>query len=207
MEELVSQEDFWTARYEQGLTGWDLGAPSTPLKVYIDQIEDKETKILIPGAGNGHEAEYLFKKGFRNVFVLDISLKPLQALKNRAPHYPVENLIHGDFFKHKGAYDLILEQTFFCSFEPTIENRMAYAKQVAELLEKDGLLVGLWFKHAIIPGESARPFGGSKEEYLGYLSPYFEVNTFEDCYNSIRPRAGNELFGIFKKRKEHGKAI
>jgi len=45
-----------------------------------------------------------------------------------------------------------------------------------------------------------RPFGGTKEEYLEYLEPYFSVKSFERSYNSIPPRAGKELFGVFTKR-------
>jgi len=192
-------EKYWSNRYNEKLTGWDIGYPSTPLKEYIDQLENKELKILIPGAGNGYEAEYLFKEGFKNVFVLDISKNPLNALKNRVPLFPDHQLVQGDFFKHQGQYDLIVEQTFFCSFEPTIENRTAYGQQMNQLLKAKGKLVGLWFNHPLFEG-AKRPFGGTKEEYLSYLNPFFEVAVFEDCRNSIQPRSGKELFGIFLKR-------
>lgn len=195
--ELESQ--YWSKRYEELSTGWDIGYPSTPLKEYIDQLEDKTLRILIPGAGNAYEAEYLHAKGFKNIFVLDISQLPLKALKKRVPDFPDEQLIEGDFFEHSGQYDLILEQTFFCSFLPSSENRSSYAKKIYELLKPNGKLVGLWFKHALSP-EGNRPFGGSKEEYLSYFESYFLVKAFEDCYNSIAPRMGNELFGIFKKK-------
>lgn len=206
MKPKVTQEKFWTKRYQEGSTGWDIGSPSEPLKAYIDQIEQLDIRILIPGAGNAYEAEYLFQKGFTNVNVLDISNEPLKALKSRVSAFPNEHLINEDFFAHKGTYDLILEQTFFCSFEPTPENRYRYAEKASELLDYQGRLVGLWFKHPLVKGRASRPFGGSKEEYLRYLSPYFSVKTFEDCYNSIPPRTGNELFGIFEKKK-HGKEI
>ena len=62
-------EEYWSKRYEEGQTGWDIGYPSTPIKTYIDQIKDKNLRILIPGAGNAYEAEYIFKEGFKNVFV------------------------------------------------------------------------------------------------------------------------------------------
>lgn len=192
-------ETYWSARYEESRTGWDVGYPSTPLKAYIDQLENKDLKILIPGAGNAYEAEYLYTQGFENVFVLDISKRPLEALQDRLPTFPEAQLLHGNFFEHLGAYDLILEQTFFCSFEPTKENRRQYGKKASELLSASGKLVGLWFKHPLFEG-AKRPFGGSKEEYLSYLQPHFDVKTFEDCYNSIKPRMGNELFGIFIKR-------
>lgn len=191
-------EEFWSKRYEENRIGWDIGYPSTPIKTYIDQLENKEIKILIPGAGNAYEAEYLFNNGFKNVYVLDISTAPLQALKNRVPEFPEAQLLNANFFDYEGQYDLILEQTFFCSFEPSKENRAEYAKKMSNLLNPNGKLVGLWFDIPLENGPN-RPFGGTKEEYIGYLKPYFEVKVFEECHNSIKPRSGNELFGIFKK--------
>lgn len=193
------EETYWTERYAENRTGWDIGYPSDPIKAYIDQLENKDLKILIPGAGNAYEAEYIYLQGFKHVHVLDISLSPLAALKERCPAFPESQLLHGDFFTHEGQYDLILEQTFFCSFEPTEKNRTAYARKMHSILKPSGLLVGLWFKHQLTE-TSKRPFGGSREEYLSYLQSLFEVEIFEDCYNSIKPRMGNELFGVFKKK-------
>jgi methyl halide transferase len=194
-------ENYWTNRYKDQSTGWDIGHPSEPLKAYIDQLTDKNIHILIPGAGNAYEAEYLYAQGFTNVFVMDISPIPLQNFIDRNPNFPKEQLVEANFFEHKGKYDLIIEQTFFCSFEPTKENREQYGKQMTELLNQNGKLVGVWFDIPLIEGNmDKRPFGGSKEEYLKYLTPYFEVKTFEACYNSIAPREGQELFGIFVKK-------
>jgi len=192
------QEAYWTGRYEEENTGWDIGYPSTPLKMYIDQLTDKDLQILIPGAGNSYEAEYLFNEGFKNIHVLDISALPLQALKKRVSEFPDSQLLQEDFFRHTGQYDLILEQTFFCSFEPSVENRRNYAKKMHALLKPNGKLVGVWFKHPLIEG-AKRPYGGTRAEYLEYFEDSYEVVVFEDCYNSIKPRMGNELFGIFKK--------
>ena len=163
-------------------------------------MENKDLKILIPGAGNAYEAEYLFKEGFENVYVMDISEIPLNAFKERNPEFPEEQLIKENFFEHDGIYDLILEQTFFCSFLPLSETRSNYGKQMNALLNEGGKLVGLWFDLPLITDTDKRPFGGTREEYLTYLSPYFETQIFEKCYNSIKPRAGNELFGIFRKK-------
>lgn len=195
-----SEQAFWSKRYEENRTGWDIGYPSTPLKEYFDQLENKALKILIPGAGNAYEAEYLWQQGFKNVHVLDISELPLKALQQRVPDFPKAQLLLGNFFEHQGQYDLIIEQTFFCSFEPTKANRTAYAKKMATLLVNGGKLVGLWFDIPLVLGVSKRPFGGTKAAYLHYLAPYFESKTFADCYNSIKPRAGSELFGIFEKK-------
>ncbi len=132
---------------------------------------------------------------------MDISALPLQNFKARNPNFAEQQLIEANFFEHQGQYDLIIEQTFFCSFEPTVSNRTMYAKHCANLLNNNGKLVGVWFDIPLVEGNlDKRPFGGTKEMYLNYLSPYFNAKTFEACYNSIVPRAGQELFGVFVKK-------
>jgi thiopurine S-methyltransferase len=203
-QQLFTKEDkYWTQRYQEERTGWDIGYPSTPLKTYIDQLTDKSIKILIPGAGNAYEAEYLWQQGFTNVFIMDIAPVPLKAFAKRNPEFPTLQLLHTDFFTHQDQYDLILEQTFFCSFVPTAKNRFAYAKQMNSLLKPSGKLVGVWFNIPLTGDMEKRPFGGTKELYLKYLSKYLEVISFEPCYNSIKPRQGSELFGMFRKNNQN----
>ena len=40
-------KNFWDLRYQNNEIGWDIGYISTPLKKYIDQLTDKNIKILI----------------------------------------------------------------------------------------------------------------------------------------------------------------
>ena len=140
--------NYWQNRYENQQTGWDIGYPSTPLKEYIDQLTDHSISILIPGAGNAYEAEYLWQQGFQNATVVDIAAAPLKNLADRLPDFPSANLVHADFYDHQGQYDLILEQTFFCALSPGPENRQRYAKKMHELLKPGGKLVGLLFNFA-----------------------------------------------------------
>jgi thiopurine S-methyltransferase len=193
-------EAFWSQRYVDQQTGWDLGRVSEPIRSYVHQLVDKDLKVLIPGAGNGYEAEYLYQAGFSNTHILDISELPLQNFKKRVPDFPAAQIIHGNFFDHAAQYDLILEQTFLCSFPPIDNNREKYAQKMAELLKPGGKLVGLWFDIPLTGDLNKRPFGGTKEEYLALFSPYFEIHTFETAYNSVPDRAGQELFGILEKK-------
>jgi SAM-dependent methyltransferase len=195
------EKDYWTERYINQNTGWDIGYPSTPLKNYIEQLTDKSIKILVPGAGNAYEAQYLWEQSFKNVVVIDISKVPLKDFKKRNPNFPENQLLHGNFFEHKESYDLIIEQTFFCSFIPSDKNRAAYAKHMASLLKPTGKLVGVWFNFPLTHDMEKRPFGGDKLLYLTYLNPYFKTVVFEPCYNSIKLREGKELFGIFEKKQ------
>lgn len=73
--------EYWNKKYQDAETGWDLGAVSPPLKDYIDQLTDKEIKILIPGCGRAYEAIYLSRLGFKNITVADVAQEPLNALK------------------------------------------------------------------------------------------------------------------------------
>lgn len=188
-------ETNWEERYREENTGWDVGYPSDPLKEYFDQLQDKNLRILIPGCGNAHEAAYLYESGFQNIFLLDVAATPLRQFAKKHPNFPKKHLIQENFFEHQGEYDLIVEQTFFCAI-PT-NQRTAYAKKTAELLKANGKLVGLLFNIPL--HEDHPPFGGNKTEYLDYFQPYFEIKTFEAAYNSIPPRAGNELFINLKK--------
>lgn len=74
-------EDFYNNRYQKKDIGWNLGQVSAPLKIYFDQLKDKDTKILIHGGGNSYEAEYLHHKGFKNVYVIDLSETALLNIK------------------------------------------------------------------------------------------------------------------------------
>ena len=56
---MLINKNFWDTQYKEGNTGWDVGSITTPLKAYFEQLTDKSLAILIPGAGNAYEAEYL----------------------------------------------------------------------------------------------------------------------------------------------------
>lgn len=188
---LKFDENYWTTRWINKEIGWDIGHVSTPLKAYFDQLKNKDLYIVIPGAGNAYEAEYLHSLGFKNVFVVDLSQKALESFHSRVPSFNREHLICDDFFNLKeNQFDLMVEQTFFCALHPS--ERMAYCKQAATILKPNGKLIGLLFQIPLF--EDHPPFGGNKEDYHPLFSNHFEVELMETAHNSIQPRANNELF-------------
>jgi len=186
--------EFWSDRYQTLNTGWDLGTISPPIKEYIDQLEDKSIRILIPGCGNAYEAEYLHELGFTNVHVLDFAKEPLADFKNRVKDFPEAHLHQDDFFEHVGQYDLILEQTLFCAIDPSL--RKDYVQTIKRLLTPNGKLVGVLFNRDF---ELGPPFGGNIKEYEELFSKEFSKIDMNDCYNSITPRQGSELFLRIRK--------
>lgn len=188
--------DYWDNRFRTQNTGWDLGKVSPPLKAYIDQLEDKSLRILIPGAGNAYEAEYLFQNGFKNVFVVDFSETALENLHERVPEFPSEQILHDNFFNMEGQFDLILEQAFFCALDPSL--REQYVQKMHDLLSEKGKLVGLLFNKALYNEQP--PFGGHKRDYLAFFESFFQIHLMEESYNSLEKRKGLELFIILQKK-------
>ena len=188
-------KEYWSNKYLENSAKWDLGSISPPLKEYIDQLPSKDIKILIPGSGNSYEAEYLYKQGFKNVFVLDFAKEPLLNFKKRIPTFSDDHLLNKDFFELEIHFDLILEQTFFCALDPKL--REAYVRQMHKLLKPEGNLVGVLFNFKLT--KFGPPYGGDLNSYKNLFEGLFIIQKLEDCYNSIPPRAGNELFFIFKK--------
>ncbi len=188
---------YWNHRYEQQDTGWDIGYVSTPLKMYIDQLTNKSTSILIPGCGNSYEAGYLLQQGFTNITLVDIAPLPAQKIIGQFGTYIGQQLtvIAGDFFHLQGQYDLVLEQTFFSALPPSMRN--AYVKQMHAVLKPGGKLAGVLFNREFDGGP---PFGAQIPTYEALLhSQHFTIQTLAPCYNSIEPRAGTEAFLIAVK--------
>lgn len=189
----ILNAEYWSTRYLENKTGWDIGYSSTPLAEYISQLKDKSISILIPGCGNAYEAEVLLKEGFEHVTLLDISAILTEKLKKKYEALPIK-IINTDFFDHKGDYDLIFEQTFFCALDPM--QRTDYVKKMVTLLKPGGKLVGVLFNRQFDGGP---PFGGTKEEYELLFGKKFNIKKMELCYNSIEARKDSELFFILQK--------
>ncbi|MFT6799092.1 MAG: hypothetical protein ACJAWA_001216 [Nonlabens sp.] len=188
-------QNYWQKRYVDHITGWDLGRASKPLKSIVDKIENKELNILIPGAGNAYEAEYLIEKGFSKITVLDIALQPLLQLKERLKNTEGISIVQSDFFKHKGSYDLILEQTFFCALESRF--RESYINKCHELLKNNGCIEGVLFDFESKTNEP--PYPATIKEYKILFQKKFDIINLDRCLISEEARQGKELIIKMKK--------
>jgi thiopurine S-methyltransferase len=188
-------QSFWEKQYKINQTGWDIGYISSPIKQFFDSIKNKEIKILIPGCGYGHEAEYLFLNGFKNISIIDISKTAIKEFKTRVPNFPEKQIFINDFFNHNYKYDLVLEQTFFCAINP--KYRMKYVEHCHKILKKNGFITGLLFNQNF--KKNHPPYGGSEEEYKTLFKTKFKIIKLEKAINSIKARQGKELFFRFQK--------
>jgi methyl halide transferase len=188
---------YWNNQYQANSTAWDLGQVSPPIKRYIDTLQHKDVKILIPGCGNAYEAEYLNQQGFTDITVIDIAPLLVEKLKQNFAKNKNIKIVLGDFFEHQGKYDYIFEQTFFCALLPAM--RQKYVWKMHQLLADKGKLVGLLFNRDF---EISPPFGGNQLEYEQLFKEAFLFHTFSIAENSILPRSKTEFFIEFQKNNE-----
>ena len=191
--------NYWEQRYQAADTPWDAGAVTPPLQQFFDLLPNKAARILIPGAGHGHEAIYLHDLGFQQVRVCDWSESALHLIADRRPDFPSNHLLAEDFFELEGPYDYIVEQTFFCAIDRS--KRKDYAKKCSELLVPGGILIGLLWADEYF--EHGPPFGGRKEEYLSLFRQEFAILSMDITHLSIPPRAGRELLMVCQKVPIH----
>ncbi|MCH8554248.1 MAG: TPMT family class I SAM-dependent methyltransferase [Schleiferiaceae bacterium] len=187
---------YWEGRWQAGETSWNIGYASPAIVNFAVNTIPKDAKILLPGAGNAYEAEALMKQGYQHLSVLDFSATAKSNFLTRFPDFPEEQFFQEDFFGHKGSYDYILEQTFFCALPP--KRRAAYVQKMHELLNPKGILSGLLFQFPLT--DDGPPFGGSASEYEALFSQQFHITSLHTSQESIPPRQGKELWFTFQKR-------
>ncbi len=134
--------------------------------------------------------------GFKQVYVCDWAESSFESLREKTDGFPEDHLICGDFFEISDRFEMIIEQTFFCSIQPNRRNE--YVKHASQLLEGNGLLTGLFFASQF--QRQGPPFGGTEEEYRILFEPFFRVEMMKLSQNSILPRLGNELHFKMKKK-------
>lgn len=194
---MILDKKFWNTRWENGRTGWDIGQASPAIMDFIGSFFNKKAKIIIPGCGNAYEAQALVEDGFTDITLIDIAPVLVEKLKNKFKNLPEIKVICGDFFAHRGKYDILIEQTFFCTL--LLEKRNDYVEKVYSLLKPEGQLIGVLFNVPL--GTDHPPFGGNNQEYKQLFSTHFKINTLDDCKNSIPDRVGSEAFIHFTKER------
>jgi len=187
---------YWDSRHLHGQTGWDIKQVSPPLKAYFDSPLQPLGKVLIPGCGKAHEADYLLMKGHSDIVVLDFAPSLMADLSEHFKSSQVQVKCE-NIFEHSGLYDTIVEQTLFCAIDPSL--RLSYVNKIADLLDANGVWFGVLFNRQF--EQAGPPFGGDEIEYRSLFETRFECIQMAPCSNSIEPRAGTELFFIAKKKK------
>ena len=108
---------------------------------------------------------------------------------------------HMDIFDLNKVYDnhfdVVLEYTCFCAIEPT--KRRDYMEMVQHILKTNGELVGLLFPIDKDLSDDGPPFAVQLEPTIELISEYLSLIKQQIPSLSVKPRAGREVFVIFRK--------
>src|SRR4051812_35446386 len=102
----------WDAAYQKGEVYWDRGAPSPPMKQYLERHAVRG-RALVPGCGRGHEVALAVE---HSLDATGLDLAPTAVAEARAlyPHL-AERFVIGNLFdpaaELRGAFDVVLEHT------------------------------------------------------------------------------------------------
>ena len=146
MVEDVNFPNKWEADYRRKSDGWDLGGATPVFKSLAASKRFEPGRMIVPGAGRGHDAREFARHGFQ-VTAVDFSPYVISEMKRLAdPQAPVEVLQHDIFALPReldGTFDYVLEYTCFCAIDP--KRRAEYADLVSRLLKPGGVYIDLAF--------------------------------------------------------------
>jgi SAM-dependent methyltransferase len=192
--------EYWERHYQEGTTGWDLGAPAPP---FVDLLAGPwppaPGSMIVLGAGRGHDALLFVRHGFK-VTALDFAESAVRETREaaRKAGLPVETARH-DFFElppeYDSSFDYVLEHTFFSAINPG--RREEYVQIVHRLLKPGGLFIALFYAHGRPGGP---PFTTSADEVRALFEPSFTIERLEVPVRSVKPRQGLELLALMRPK-------
>ena len=201
MRKEVSNPEFWNDRYSSKTDNWTLNRPNP---VLFQAVEEKliapPGKFMAAGIGKGYDAIYASKAGF-DVTAVDFSKEALDYAKGLAAKENVKiNFVQDDLFHLKNnwaeQFDFIYEYVTFCAVDPV--RREELFENFAAALKKDGVLFTVPFP--IDERKGGPPFSLSLEYFYVTGSKFLKLEYYSKNINSLKPRKGNEVLMIFRKR-------
>lgn len=196
-DEGISNPEFWSTRYKDQSTPWDLQAPSPALVWALQKFKLPKLRVAVLGCGRGHDAFHFASLGHMTTG-FDFSLG---ALKEAEKLYGQnENLkwvqqdvfnLNADYFEQ---FDLVFDHTLFCAVDPS--KRQTLVKSWERLLTDQGQLLGVFFT---MPKLDGPPYGSTEGEISHRLSAYFRTDFWMRSRVSAPSRMGKELIVLATK--------
>jgi len=120
----VSTAAFWEGLYAARQDGWELGEPAPALVQRLDAglPLPPGTRVAVPGAGRGHDARLLARRGYQ-VTGFDFAEAAVREARRLAEEEGVRVAFERrDVFSlatdYGGAFDAVWEYTCFCAIDP-----------------------------------------------------------------------------------------
>ena len=199
MSEDVNSPRMWDADYALDTAGWDLGGPTPVFKQLLLRRQLTPGRMIVLGAGRGHDAREFARHGFE-VIAVDFASHAVHEMERlNDPQAPIE-ILQQDLFQLPlaldNSFDYVLEYTCFCAIDPS--RRSEYADVVTRLLKPGGMYIDLAFPLDGRPG--GPPFAVSVPEVMNLFQALgFKLLSRQLPSDSIDQRRGAEELLIFQK--------
>ena len=142
---------FWSGKYQEEHTPWDLGETSPPVRYLVENHFPARGKVLIPGCGRGYEAVFLAQRGYA-VTAVDFAPEALAYLRQAASEAGVTmEILQQDILAPTpnldDRFDVLLEQTCLAALHP--EQWPQYEHMAHRTLRSGGQLIGVYMEVSI----------------------------------------------------------
>jgi SAM-dependent methyltransferase len=189
----LREKSGWEARYQRGETPWDLGGPPPCLVDLLARLDGAPLRVLVPGAGSGHDAIAWARAGHQ-VTAVDIAPSALALLHEHAAAAGVQvETLEADLFalpsERDASFDAVWEQTCFCAINP--DQRADYVLAMVRALRAEGLYYGLFWQHGLDGGP---PWNIRPADVRAAFPPHFEILSEEAVALSAGTRSHETLF-------------
>ena len=189
----------WDEIYRKGEVFWDKGAPSPPMRQYLDR-HPVRGRALVPGCGHGHEVLLAVEHGL-DAIGLDIA--PTAVAEARALYPQLrDRFVVGDLFNPaaelRSAFDVVLEHTCMSGLRPSL--RASYREGIDLTLRPGGWLIGVWYINPDLdPGDEGPPFPFSVPDLTALFSDGYEIVDDYVPDVSFRGREGRERVRVLRR--------
>lgn len=189
----------WESDYRRGTSGWDMGTPTPIFQRLLAEGHLQPGRMLVPGAGRGHDAREFARHGF-DVVAVDFARDAVHAMHEQMTPESAHQVLHQDFFQLppelNRTFEYVLEYTCYCAIDP--KRRAEYADRVAHLLKRGGIYIALLFP--LDDHEGGPPFTVDPDKLRRMLEQRgLQVLRREFPPDSVKPRRGREELLLMQK--------
>jgi SAM-dependent methyltransferase len=201
--------DFWTGRYHDGDSHWELGEPSPALEhaLAAGLLEElgvaSGDRVLVPGCGRGQDLLPFVRRGFEVVGVDFAAPAAAGAREMLSAQGLSATVIQADLFalgsEHDARYGLVFDHTCVCALSR--DRQVRYAECLRRWLRPGGVFVHVAFPaDPEKPYEEGPPFRMLRPDCEAIFAPHFEPIASRVPPVSHERRAGRERLDLWRRR-------